>query len=800
MKNHLWILLTAAILTFTGVYPLIAQDTLYFDPGNADDPNQDGSIAHPYDNLEQVTYEDNTVYLLKRGTTMEFEATVFTGVSDVVLNAYGSGARPRINTTQISIHGCDGFKVKNLDIFATRNILEFDGEYDNRNIEIRNCLLHSGDWDRFNFGIKGTLQDLTIVDCEIYNIYKDGIYLSSSSNIHIENCYIHDINKQFLSNPDGSSGDCAQFIGCSNITIRNCIFDRSKTGKKFCLIFTEDSQNAVIEDCHFIGPKDTEYGGASLHAGGFDFVVRRNIFENAPTGIFNHASNMLIHYNQFIGNTRAIYFASDGEGREIFNNVFYNNELGVECWLRQASIINNATYLTSQDHQAYHIAIDVFSNNLQNIEGVSPHEDAIIADPLFVDHQNFNFHLQSGSPCIDAAQDLGLTKDFDRNPVPCNGVPDIGAFEYQENCNGGTNQRPIADAGSDTTVFAGDTVQLSGEGSYDPDNDSLRFRWRAPSPIVLNNSTVINPFFTAPRVNQDTVFTLSLTVDDGGLKSEPDQVEVTVNTILEACFQVQPDQSKPYTASVDASCSTPTSGQNITGYEWDFGDNTTATGLTASHTYDGPGNYDIELMITDNGEASDTSTQQITLERVNVQACFEYNIDSTDLLKVYFDAGCTSPPETGTIEGYSWLLGDGSQATGKTTSHSYGQRGDYSVSLQVTTNHPAVSDTTTKTIQISDTVNALESKPRESRLEVFPNPSSGIINILLKDQPSREMVVNLLTTEGKILSEEVISISGKRFSLNLSQYPAGIYILQIRTKRYSSQTKIYLQKMGPLPL
>jgi hypothetical protein len=523
--------MTATCILFFLFTPLLnAQDTLYFDPANAGDPNQDGTFGHPYDNLEQVALDDNTVYLLKRGTTMEFGSITFRDVSSVVVSPYGSGERPLIITGQINIQGCNGFTIRNIEIFGSYTLLNFDDEYQNENIEISNCVLRSGDdsWERFNFGIKGSVQDIKIVDCEIFNIYKDGIYLSSSNGIEITGCYIHDINKQFLSNPDGSSGDCIQFIGCENIHIQNCVFDRSKTGKKFGLIFTEGPRHVVIEDNYFKGPKITEYGGASLHAGGIDFVVRRNIFEQAPTGIYNHASDMLIHNNQFIGNGTAIQFASDGSGRKIYNNVFYDNELGVESWLRQAEIVNNIVYLTSENDQAYHVAIDVFSNNFQNIEGTGPHEDAIIADPMFVDAGNLDFHLQSESPCIDAGQDVGIARDFARNPVPCNGIPDIGAFEYQSNCDQETNERPVAEAGKDTTVFAGDTVRLSGEGSYDPNNDSLMFLWQAPESIVLSNAAAVNPYFVSPRVDREADFPISLIVDDGKLKSKKDFVEVTV--------------------------------------------------------------------------------------------------------------------------------------------------------------------------------------------------------------------------------------------------------------------------------
>lgn len=49
-------------------------------------------------------------------------------------------------------------------------------------------------------------------------------------------------------------------------------------------------------------------------------------------------------------------------------------------------------------------------------------------DPLIVSTATPDLHLQSSSPCIGAGVDVGLTQDYDGNPVPT--TPAIGAFEY----------------------------------------------------------------------------------------------------------------------------------------------------------------------------------------------------------------------------------------------------------------------------------------------------------------------------------------------------------------------------------
>lgn len=47
----------------------------------------------------------------------------------------------------------------------------------------------------------------------------------------------------------------------------------------------------------------------------------------------------------------------------------------------------------------------------------------------------------------------------------------------------------------------------------------------------------------------------------------------------------------------------------IVGYGWQFGDGTTATGATVSHTYSGAGSYQVTLTVTDNEYATGTATR-----------------------------------------------------------------------------------------------------------------------------------------------------------------------------------------------
>ena len=134
-------------------------------------------------------------------------------------------------------------------------------------------------------------------------------------------------------------------------------------------------------------------------------------------------------------------------------------------------------------------------------------------------------------------------------------------------------------------------------------------------------------------------------------------------------------------ATFDASGSVDPDG-TIASYVWDFGDgSSSASGVSVMHTFNGGTDRVVTLTVTDNAGAIDVDTVNV---EVNLPPVAEAGPDKyADPGEVVMFNGNGSTDADGTISTYTWLFGDGSQATGQTVSHQYGTGGDYTVTLTI---------------------------------------------------------------------------------------------------------------------
>ncbi|MFA5792307.1 MAG: PKD domain-containing protein [Candidatus Gracilibacteria bacterium] len=148
----------------------------------------------------------------------------------------------------------------------------------------------------------------------------------------------------------------------------------------------------------------------------------------------------------------------------------------------------------------------------------------------------------------------------------------------------------------------------------------------------------------------------------------------------------------------------------VLAYTWDFGDGSTANGVTVSHTYtkkaEGDGIYTVTLNVTymdlKSGQEFDYEQDvDVSIQNETTAASFVASPESGDIpLKVDFDATGSYDPD-GEITAYEWDFdGDGryDDGEGEEATYTFEQEGNYSVTLRVTDNN-GQSTTTTMTIE-----------------------------------------------------------------------------------------------------
>lgn len=132
---------------------------------------------------------------------------------------------------------------------------------------------------------------------------------------------------------------------------------------------------------------------------------------------------------------------------------------------------------------------------------------------------------------------------------------------------------------------------------------------------------------------------------------------------------------------------------------WNFGDGSTASGLSASHAFSRAGSYDVAFTAT-NGKGKGTSTKIcavtvkdpcVTADIVSMSAS-TMSPDTRTAITFSSNVRGTDPKQ------YHWDFGDGQMAMSASGTHTYSQPGTYTVKLVVTNCGGSVEKTMTITV------------------------------------------------------------------------------------------------------
>ena len=130
----------------------------------------------------------------------------------------------------------------------------------------------------------------------------------------------------------------------------------------------------------------------------------------------------------------------------------------------------------------------------------------------------------------------------------------------------------------------------------------------------------------------------------------------TVNQPPNAAFTVSPSSpSVNQVVSFNAGSSTDPDG-TILSYSWSFGDGATGTGMQPTHVYTGGGTFTVQLTVTDNQGASDSTTRSVSVSIPSFsepRAFWQFNEGSGSTA---FDASANA--NHGTLQGATWDTND----------------------------------------------------------------------------------------------------------------------------------------------
>ncbi|MBE9469518.1 MAG: PKD domain-containing protein [Bacteroidetes bacterium] len=405
-----------------------------------------------------------------------------------------------------------------------------------------------------------------------------------------------------------------------------------------------------------------------------------------------------------------IMFNDDGEGCQSMADYGYEETgdgdtitffsgPGDGCYEREQLLNNNTFFWTGDDERA-----------------ICPGDPV---DFTIVGGVSYGWHFGDGSPTSS-------------EQLPSHAYADVGTYEaycIATNVTGRIdtlyttvliNSKNFPDAWIELSnyenVFVNDTVFFNAHVDKDQ-GKYYNFVWDfgdgSPNPSGMN------PFHIFHKPGE---YKISLTVVNGCGYSTTSQivyVDYTPGT-CSAFFSYLPDMANKSVQFNDESF-----GDNITNYQWDFGDGDFSNEKNPYHLYDSYGFYNVCLSVFDSISGySDESCQNIPLVNDTVTACnasYDYEVNGKQV--AFFNTSL------GNITEYYWDFGDNKYSTLKDPIHNYDEDGYYNVCLTVFDSvSGCISDYCDEMAVIEDTPNFFHANFNyfaNNRKVTFTNKSSG---------------------------------------------------------------------------
>ena len=231
----------------------------------------------------------------------------------------------------------------------------------------------------------------------------------------------------------------------------------------------------------------------------------------------------------------------------------------------------------------------------------------------------------------------------------------------------------------------GETIYLTANGQA-----GASYSWTGPGNFSSNQQ---NP--TRPNCTMAMAGTYTCTIAVGS-QTNSATTDVVIYPMPTANFTYT-SVCVGNTTSFTSTSTTNPSGQNISSYQWNFGDGQNGSGQNVTHTYASAGTYQVTLTVSTGGHCTSQKTQSVP-----VYAAPSCNFTYTTVCQgsaTQFTSTANSSPGN-PITSYQWNFGDGQTGQGQTVSHTYAQAGTYQVTHTVQTSG-SCSDSRTQAVPVN---------------------------------------------------------------------------------------------------
>jgi PKD repeat protein len=559
-------------------------------------------------------------------------------------------------------------------------------------------------------------QNINVFDMYLTNNHGDGFKTDSCSNIKLYDNIIYELGHDAL-----YASYCSDVEACNNtITCRTNsglrLYNTNNASFHDNTITSEGSGGAGIEI--------QKYGSPTMDN---IEVYNNTIYGTALVGIWIFGSNsypplsanVYIHHNQIYDtgtNSKSNIIGgilSDGFNALIENNlidgsygagIVQNNVYpgltgsGYVVTVRNNIITNTRTSTAGGNgYGIYNLLTGTHSFVLQNncffnntggdFIGVQASPSDIVADPQYADRIDHNYYLKSeaghwdgndwvndslSSPCIDAGNPLS---NYSNEPEPNGNRINIGpdgntCYASKSELNLPTPILPTANFSSNiTSIYAPLSIQF-----IDTSQNTTAWNWDFGDSTY---STQKNPMHTYSAAGN---YTVTLTVSsENGTDSKTSIINVSEYSVLpvsDFSTNVSSGYAPLSVQFLDLS-------QNVSGWNWNFGDGAFSTQPNPTHVYSSVGSYTVNL-IASNANGTNSKSAIIT---VSERPLFPVADFSTSVTSGYAPLSVQFTDLSKNAASRSWNFGDGAVSTQTNPAHTYSSAGSYTVTLTVSNNN-----------------------------------------------------------------------------------------------------------------